>query len=209
MREDHPFFIDMHVHTSRYSECAESLDPLKLESYALNAGLHGVILTEHNAMWCEEEFQELQNTMKSIILYNGIEVTTDERHHLVIVGVNKNTVFWKGIKSKEAISLANEQGGVVILAHPYRSGLPSLDIIKQVDAIEILSTSLSREESELAGHLTSYLGKSAIGCSDAHALLRVGWAYTAFPCRPESSDHFCEMIRDGLGTPVQSKPFIR
>ncbi|WP_136797605.1 MULTISPECIES: PHP-associated domain-containing protein [Desulfosediminicola] len=204
-KDNHCFSIDMHVHTSRYSECAESLDPRQIDSYAMRAGLHAVVITEHNTMWGNNEIKELQAQMSSILLFNGIEVTTNGGHHLVILGVDENTPLPKGISCSDAISTAHEQGGVAILAHPYRNGLPPLHTIEMVDAVEIASTSLSRKETDLSCHLAQFLGKQAIGCSDAHALTRIGWSYTQFPCSPRDTSHLCQMIRQGLGNPVMPK----
>jgi len=206
---DNPIFsIDLHVHTSRYSECAESLDPRLIENYAKNAGLHAIVITEHDTMWKNEEFEELQAQMSSVMLFNGIEVTTSTGHHLVILGVEPNTSLPKGMSCDDAIFTAQEQGGVAILAHPYRKGLPPLHTIEKVDAIETASTSLSQKETELSSHLAESLGKPAIGCSDAHALTRIGWSYTQFPHYPRNTKHLCQMIRKGLGNPVLPEHFF-
>ncbi len=207
-KEDFAFHIDMHVHTSRYSECAESLDPRQIEAYAQKTNVHGIVITEHDTVWSKDQFEELQQELNSVILYNGIEVTTMGGYHLVIVGVSENGPLTKRIPCDEAIVYAHEQEGIVILAHPFRNGLPLLNVLEKVDAIEIGSTSLSRRESQLAVHLATTIGKPMIGCSDAHALSRIGWAYTCFPEKPESLHHLCWMIKEGQGKPVLPSPFF-
>jgi predicted metal-dependent phosphoesterase TrpH len=59
-----PFNIDLHVHSAKYSECAESLDPQQIEVYARKAKINAVVITEHDTLWRKHEFQELQEKGK-------------------------------------------------------------------------------------------------------------------------------------------------
>jgi len=202
------FSIDLHVHSSRYSECAELLDPQRIEEYATKAKINAVVVTEHDTLWRKSEFQELQEKAKNIQLFNGVEVTTENGCHLILIGIEENGPLYKGIASEDAISYAHEQGGVVILAHPFRKGLPPTKTIARVDAIEICSTSLYENESKLSINLAQIMGKPTIACSDAHALPLIGWAYTSFPNKPENVQHLCQMIKEGAGKPALPNPFF-
>ena len=42
--------VDIHIHTSRYSECS-SLHPIDMAVAAKEAGLDGICLTEHQTVW--------------------------------------------------------------------------------------------------------------------------------------------------------------
>lgn len=201
------FHIDMHVHSSRYSQCAEFLDPHKIEYYAQKAGIHGVVITEHDTLWKPDQLEALQREMPSVLLLNGIEVTTENGCHLVLIGLNGNGPLHKGIPIEKAISYAHEESGIAILAHPFRNGLPSLQSIEKVDAIEIGSTSLNQRESTLSQYLAEVLQKPTIGCSDAHALSRIGWAYTRFPEQPQDAAHLCRLVKSGLGEPIMPNSF--
>lgn len=202
-----PFCIDMHIHTSQYSECAETLHPQKIEKYACKAGLDAVIITEHDTCWKSDEIEKLQKALPNIWVFNGVEVTTRSGCHLVVFGIDELGPLHKGIGCEEVIRYVHENGGVVFLAHPFRKGLPSLGIIEQFDAIEVGSTSLSLKESKLSANLARTLNKPAIGCSDAHALPMIGWAYTQFPSWPENVSDLCRMVKEGLGEAVFPNPF--
>lgn len=206
--DNNNFFIDTHVHSSKYSECAESLDPRQIEIYSKKAGIHGIVMTEHDTLWRYDLFHELQKEFSSILFFNGIEITSKEHSHLVLIGLKDIGLLCKGIPANDAINIAHEQGGVAILAHPFRNGLPPLNIIDKIDAVEIASTSLSRRESELSQYLAQKLNKPSIACSDAHSLSRIGWAYTQFPEQPESTEHLCRMIKEGQGRPVIPNAFF-
>ena len=52
------YLVDMHVHTARYSPCAELLVPELLDECMQAKGVHGVVITEHNVMWEREEIDE-------------------------------------------------------------------------------------------------------------------------------------------------------
>jgi len=203
------FHFDLHVHSALYSECAESLDPFKLEEYAKSAGIDGILLTEHDALWSRNQLEELQHHIPSVVFYNGVEVTARNGIHLVILGISEMGPLYKGIYCNDAISYAHDQGGIVILAHPFRNGLPQLRVIERVDAIEIGSTSLTALESELSQNLARSVGKPMLACSDAHALQRIGWAYTSFLRAPENERDLCQMIKSGQGKPILPNPFFR
>ncbi len=202
------YCIDLHIHTSRYSECAETLHPEKIEEYALKAGLDAVIITEHDTCWKKSDLRELQELSPSIQIFNGVEVTTRSGCHLVVFGIDELGPLRKGISCNEAIRYVRESEGIIILAHPYRKGLPSLNIIEQLDAIEVGSTSLYQRESNLSIHLAQTLEKPTIGSSDAHAPSMIGWAYTRFPTKPTNPKDLCRMIKEGMGEAVLPNPFL-
>ena len=201
------FSIDMHIHTSRYSECAETLHPEKIEEYALKAGLDAVIITEHDTCWKRSDLRELQESSTSIQIFNGVEVTTKSGCHLIVYGIEELGPLRKGIPCEEAIRYVHESDGIIILAHPFRKSLPPLNIIEQFDAIEVGSTSLYKKESDLSMHLAQTLEKPVIGSSDAHALSMIGWAYTRFPSKPVNPKDLCRMIKEGIGEVVMPNPF--
>ena len=68
------FAIDLHLHTRRYSPCAELVPPEEIASSARRAGLSGVVLTDHDVLWSIEETKEL----REIITYKAICPGTGE-----------------------------------------------------------------------------------------------------------------------------------
>jgi len=193
--------LDLHVHTSRYSECAETLDPHRIEEYALTAGLGGVVLTDHDTLWTEEEIAHLRNLSPGIRIYRGIEVSA-RGAHLVIIGIEEAGRLPRGIPVDEACHRAHEQGACVILAHPYRDSDPTQLPVELVDAIEIGSTSFTPEEAASARDLAVLSGKPGVAASDAHALSRIGWSWTEFRSIPDDERALARLIRTGKGTAV-------
>ena len=193
--------LDLHVHTGRYSQCAETVDPYRIEEYALRAGLDGVVLTDHDVLWEEEEIDLLRQRSPAILIYRGIEVSAMGAH-LVIIGLDDAGLFHRGILVAEACALAHEQSACVILAHPFRDADPALIPVDLVDAIEIGSTSFTVEEAELARILARRTGKPEVACSDAHALSRIGWGWTEFPVAPTSELELAALLTAGAGTAV-------
>jgi predicted metal-dependent phosphoesterase TrpH len=198
---DQGFRIDLHVHTARYSQCAEALSAVELGTRATRAGLHGVVLADHDMLWTREEVEALEPHREGIRLFRGIECTAKDAH-LVVVGLEDAGLIFRGCPVADVCSLAHARGATVVLAHPFRSGSPMALPLGEIDAIEVASTSFTAEESSRAMRLAKLLGRPAVAGSDAHALARVGWAWTEFPSEPTDEAELASMIRRGLGRPV-------
>jgi predicted metal-dependent phosphoesterase TrpH len=192
------FRIDLHVHTARYSPCAETVEPREVALWALRAGLHGAVLTEHDMLWEDEELATLQGGTPELRLFRGIECTTRDAH-LVVIGASEAGHLERGAAPELVAARAHEQGAVVILAHPFRDGPPPELPPGAIDAVEVTSTSMSPADSTRARRLARRLGLPQVGSSDAHALSRIGWTSTEFPRMPADELELAEMIRTGRG----------
>jgi len=190
--------VDLHVHTSRYSPCAEYLDPTELLAAAGEQGLAGVVVTEHDVLWTAEETEALQGRHPTVRLYRGIECTVAGAH-LVIIGVDDAARLYRGMALADAARLAHEAGAAVILAHPFRDSDPRGLPLSLVDAVEVASTSFTAHEAVKAHRLARALRKPKVAGSDAHALSRVGWAWTAFPFLPRDERELAAAIKSGVG----------
>ncbi len=193
--------LDLHVHTGRYSQCAEAVDPYRIEEYALRVGLDGVVLTDHDVLWEEEEVVLLRQRCPSILIFRGIEVSALGAH-LVIIGLDDGGLFHRGIPVAEACSIAHRNAACVILAHPFRDADPAAIPVELVDAIEVGSTSFTVEEARRARQLARRTGKPQVAASDAHALSRIGWGWTRFPVRPADELELAALIASGAGEAV-------
>ncbi len=199
--------IDTHIHTGRYSQCAELVNPYEIEDWALRAGLDGIVLADHDTLWQDEEVNLLQASCKRLRIYRGIEVSA-LGCHLVVIGIDDAGFFERGISMEAVVELASKMNGAVILAHPFRDCDPTALPVHLVDAIEIGSTSFTSDEGSRARALAHSAGKPMVAASDAHALSRIGWAWTEFPDLPQSEEELAEMIRQGLGVPVIPQPYF-
>lgn len=193
--------VDLHVHTSRYSQCAELLDPFRIGEFASRAGLAGVVLTEHDMFWQEEEVDLLQAAVSPLRIYRGLEVTAAGCHVLVI-GIEEAALFERRMLVEEVVAVAHEAGAIAVLAHPYRDANPEALPLEHFDAIEIGSTSFDRQEAKRSIRLARRLGKPMVASSDAHALSRIGWGWTEFEALPANELELAAAIRDGEGRAV-------
>ncbi len=200
------FRIDLHVHTGRYSQCAELVDPYEIGRYALANGLAGVVLTEHDISWQDEELELLRQSSPGVRIYGGIEVSA-RGCHLVVIGAEHPELFERGAELEEIVSLSARSDAAVILAHPYRDADPCLLPVELVDAVEVGSTSFSRTEAEAAVQLARQHGKPRVAASDAHTLSHLGWAWTELARLPENELELAAAIRAGAGQAVVPNRF--
>jgi predicted metal-dependent phosphoesterase TrpH len=198
--------VDLHLHTGRYSQCAECLDPLAIEGNAVRAGVDGVLLTEHDMFWQDEEAELLRRRSPRVRIFRGIEVSA-RGCHLVVVGMDEVGPLLRGVSLEEVAAFARPRGAAVVLAHPYRNGPLRALPLGLVDAVEVWSTSFTREEARAARRLARRLGKPQVAGSDAHAPSHVGFAWTELPRLPADELELAAAIRSGLGRP--SRPARR
>ena len=104
------------------------------------------------------------------------------------------------ISAQEFIDEVHEQGGVVVSAHPFRHnrrGLEGyLDILKGVDAIEILNGSTLPDAAMVAVQYARKYGFAITGGSDCHYPDKVGICATYFPNEIKTMDDLISAIRN-------------
>lgn len=197
-----PWRVDLHVHTRRYSPCAELLDPERLPGVMAERGLNGVVITEHDYLWPAEEIAALNRGLNGSRIFRGVEISSRNGHFLVI-GLDALTDLEPGVSVKRILRVAREQGAAVIWAHPqleYRQIVQPLklcDIPKGIDAVEVVSTATCGEKSEAARAYARKLDCGAVGGSDAHVLDHVGKAYTIFDRMPGDEKELAAAICRG------------
>lgn len=167
--------VDLHVHTSRYSECGKS-SPEEMMRRAVEIGLDGLVLTEHNVVWPLDEFTALQEQFPELHLYRGVEMTVDTGDHYLVYGVTDPAVFEDHMPSDELVRRVRALGGATVLAHPYRYGpdVPATLDSAPVDGIEIFSHNILAYAHEQAVALTRRLGLPALAASDGHHVRTIG-----------------------------------
>ncbi len=163
--------IDMHVHT-RFSRDS-AMDPKELVESAVDKGLDGIAVTDHNTM---EGFRELEKIDHGLKIIPGVEITTD-RGELLGLFVEKNI---DSNIPREVVEEIKKQDGIVVVPHPF-DPLRSFDgweELEDVDGIEVfnsrcLTSGMNRKALE-------YYKRSEVvktGGSDAHSPWEVGKAY--------------------------------
>ena len=134
--------------------------------------LDGVAITEHDSF--------TQTLSDEIIILPGVEVSSAEGH-IVALGVHE--IVPKGLTADSTIKEIHDQGGLVIVPHPYDPVCECVRISRlqnRPDAVE------TRNADALSFTISSYLarrdarnfGLPEVGGSDAHIPQAIGDCYT-------------------------------
>jgi len=186
------FAVDLHTHTRFGSNCSY-MEPSQLVQRAKEVGLDAVCITEHNAPWEEDALRALSEE-SGFCLLGGIEVST-ELGDVLVFGVQPRLLA--GSRIEDLRRLVDEQGGVMIAAHPFRcyswpgavtdvEEAAALAVFRWVDAVEVFNGTSPWPEVEFGCAVLERLGLPGVGGSDAHSPLSVGRCYTRFE-RPLAS----------------------
>lgn len=188
--------LDMHTHTV-LGAYDSGLEPARLAEGVREAGLSGVTITEHDRMWDAHVLKQFRETQASLLVANGMEVSTDMGHVLAF-GLPR---YLPGIhRLAELRRLADEAGAFLVAAHPFRywfepsyftrRGLKPVEmlpevlarqpIFQHVHALEVYNGANSPRENAIAVAVAEYLGKPGTGGSDCHSAQGIGCCATHF-----------------------------
>ncbi len=187
--------IDLHNHTlPRSSDSSLRVEELILQ--AKTRGLDGVCLTEHDNTWNSKEVERISKD-NGFLVIAGMEVTTDHGHILVF-GVNKFS--YEMFTAERLRRIVEEEGGVMVLAHPFRRSLYKLyshghtpspnggmswaaqdhDYLNLVEAVEVLNGTGSPHQNAFSLEVAQRLGLPGTGGSDAHHRAEIAACVTKF-----------------------------
>lgn len=198
--------LDTHLHTQRHSSCSQ-IDEYELVRRAVQAGLDGLVITEHHYQWSDAELDALARVSgePGFILLAGFEYTS-ACGDILIYGLRPEhvTQFEPGGDPERAVDRVHTLGGVCVAAHPTRGGLGFDERIAHMalDGIEVQSVNLAPHEQRLAHGLAEQLGIRPTAGSDAHRIYDVGACCTEFDAVIQGMADFCDAIRAGRFRPV-------
>src|SRR2546421_12698602 len=101
--------FDLHLHTRRHSPDSVT-DPSELLEAAAAAGLDGVVITEHDYLWPEEELAELRAAAPNLVVLAGVEVT-GRGGDVLCYGITDATRLPRGIGWPDLCLEVHRQGG--------------------------------------------------------------------------------------------------
>jgi len=185
--------IDIHTHTYPVSDDS-LLDPEELVSQTNKVGLDRDCITDHDGFWDPKDIKKL-SLKTDFLVIPGCEVTTEDGH-LLVYGL-KEYIFGMH-KSDFVKDLVEEQGGAIVIAHPYRrvyreptsennfsydqmieKGLRN-NALKLSDAVEINNGRGTKKENQFSADLAKKLNMPGTGASDAHKISDIGTYATRF-----------------------------
>jgi predicted metal-dependent phosphoesterase TrpH len=200
--------FDLHMHTTRYSPDS-CMDPLALVRRAQQIGLDGVVITEHDWLWTEDELDELRAAAPGLVVLAGIEVSAYEGHFLVH-GVHDPFVLPRRIHVADLCREAHRQGGIVVAAHPFRWGQPFDQILQrerpELDGLELMTNNMDADCRRRAAVIHRQHRLAGLGSSDAHQEDVLGICYTEFATPVRDARDLVEAIRSRQTTACERDP---
>ncbi|MCE9560641.1 MAG: PHP domain-containing protein [Planctomycetes bacterium] len=200
--------FDLHMHTRRHSHDAMS-DPFELIKAAVAAGLDGIVITEHDYMWPEEELEELRAAQPGLVILGGIEVT-GRGGDMLCYGLTNPFALPRGISWGELTREVHKQGGACVAAHPNRWNQPFEKLVRdqnaELDGIEVMSNNMDSELRRMAANLLAKNPQYAqLGNSDSHEPGTVGCCYTDFDAVIRTSADLVAAIKARKGKAVSHR----
>jgi len=186
--------IDMHVHTEGSPDAHTKISDLP--GIISAKGLDGIAVTEHN--------QFNPPKFGNVIILPGVEVSSAEGH-IIAIGVHE--IIPRSLSADETIGRIHDQGGIVIIPHPYD---PVCECVKirslkaRPDAVETMNADA------LSFGISNYLARKdarkfnlpQVGGSDSHIPESIGDCYTLIDSNSSSVPDILSAIRQGKTQPV-------
>lgn len=189
--------IDMHVHTDRYSACSH-MSPEAMAQTAMAQRLDGIVITEHDTLWSQDEVQALQAQYPSLRILRGIEVSTAQGHALSYGLAEEDTAsFYPHMPLADLTHIVHDVGGIVILAHPTRfeDDIPNEVYDAGIDGVEALSLNVRTYMARAIESLASQLDVPSIAGTDAHVTESLGFYGTDFQAPIETEQDLVAAVK--------------
>lgn len=194
--------IDLHVHTKFSGDCQIS-PKIIVEQLHSQSLIEGVAITDHDTLKGFNYVRKLAAPYNLLVI-PGMELTTPQGH-LIILGIDKEPkhpmTVW------EAVDFSIEQGGVIVIPHPYRqNGIADVAIEIQAHAIEVLNPRITREANTQASELAKIRGLAPVGGSDCHHIDEMWAVCTEIDSEPRI-EHILNAIKLGRTKPRRLRKF--
>lgn len=209
--------VDLHFHTCvpgrlRASALLDYDRRNALIYQALQKGLDGICLTEHDRLWEADAARALYEE-HGLPVFRGMEVTTNytDFGHVLVYGLER---YVPGIYDVNKLAeVVRQEGAVMYLAHPFRevykwngeSWMPSmsvteatgLPVMRLSHGLEVFNGETLPHGNEFARRVCHALGLPAVGGSDAHYAPGVGNCVTEFERTFQTQSDLLDELRSG------------
>lgn len=197
--------IDFHVH-SYYSKDS-LMRPEKIVETAKKKGLDGVAIVDHDRLVPRRTLRPVPG----FIVIRGEEVTTSDGE---IIGLGIKRWIPRGMSAEETAAAIREQGGVVVVPHPFEITRKSAseEVLESMSGyvLEVANArSLLQLYSDRPSRYAVKKGLPRCAGSDAHSYGEIGSAYTILPkCR--NAGEVLSKLAKGKGRLVRgiSPPYV-
>jgi 3',5'-nucleoside bisphosphate phosphatase len=109
--------IDIHIHTQDHSPDAD-ISAWEVINRARDAGLDGIVFTDHNYCWPEAELEPLRARIGSeFVLFSGAEVIFPDMH-IIALGIPSGPIPVFN-RPRDLGKYACQAGGCTVIAHPF------------------------------------------------------------------------------------------
>ena len=180
-------FADLHCHSRGSFDCLS--DPKALVKAASDRGLTHLAITDHDRIDVALEASDLAPAGLNVIV--GEEVKTLEGD---LICLFLEHAIPPGMPVVDTIAAARDQGGLVGIPHPFDTRRRSLlrdaameRLVPMVDWVETHNARLVGHGNDDAQAFALEHGLPGISVSDAHSIMEVGVAYTAFDGDPSTA----------------------
>ncbi len=199
-------FIDLHMHEKNFSKDS-FLSLEEIVTLAKKRGLDAVCITDHDSMGLKDAAAEY-SAKTGFPVFTGIEYYSLQGD---ILAFGIDSYPRERVDAQTFIDDVHSQGGVVISAHPFRHnrrGLEqNLDILRDVDAIEILNGSTLPDATMMAVRYAKKYGFAITGGSDCHYPDKVGICATWFPDGIKTTRDLVRAVRNRECRPAFHQDF--
>ncbi len=184
------FHYDLHVHSKYSADCKS--EPKVIIKTAEKMGLKGIAITDHDTV----KFHKRVKIETGILIVPGIEIST-EGGHVIGLGVREN--IQKRMTLEETVEKIREEGGEVVMAHPYdfmRKGVGKrMEKLQNVIIETQNGATFIQKFNEKAKQYAQKNKLGETGGSDAHRIKDIGMAYTRVGEKVETVEELLEKIR--------------
>ncbi len=188
---------DLHIHS--YVSYDSISSPKNIIKEAFKKGIDCIAITDHGEVKAFDEIKK-QALSKGILVIKGIEVKSDKGD---IIGLNVKEKIPEGLSVQETIKRIKSQNGFVVIPHPFFSYYrfkENLDsFLGDIDAIEILNASISKDANKEASNFTKKNNLPFTAGSDAHSPCFIGRAYLEIPGDQLSIKEILSAIKNKKG----------
>jgi predicted metal-dependent phosphoesterase TrpH len=190
-------YYDFHVHTSKYSPCSRS-SAESICRRALEVGLTGIALTEHDLWWPRFELDALRHRFPDLQIFQGIEYSCPEGHFLVYLPHPEAGQSLRAHRILNLIKKVHDHNGIVIWAHPFRfdyTFYPAWLDEAELDGIEVASSNMDDSLKTMAQAMAVQDGIMQFENSDAHHEDVLGRYFNEIPALLKDTKDFVDYVR--------------